>query len=84
MTDRLSDPLRSICQQPCKYANACSIAKVGVCNLNTMVLLNLHVNSANWVGAQEYGTKVGASSRWITDKNEMKRHLFIFLVEPAT
>jgi len=74
---------RSICQQLCKYAHANNVHKVGVCDLNTMVLLNLHGNPANWLGVHDDGTFVRASYRWIVEKNEMKRHLFVFLVEAA-
>ena len=80
----VSGSARSICQQLCKYGNAIGLRKVAACDLNTMVLLNLKGRSADWVGAVENQTTVNASCRWIVDKNEMKRHLFVFLISAAS
>ena len=75
---------RSICQQLCKYAHANDVRMVGVCDLNTLVLLKLHGDCQSWVGTMNDATSTGASYRWIVDKSEMKRHLFLFLVEAAS
>jgi hypothetical protein len=74
---------RLICQQLCKYAVARNLSKVAVCDFNVLILLNLHGQPRDWKGQVDNGTFTGASFRWIQDRNEMKRQLYIFLIEGA-
>ena len=75
---------RVISQQLSKYGFTHHTNKVAVCDLNTLVLLELEGSRDNWRGQIRNATQVGPSFRWITDKNEMKRNLYLFLYEAAT
>ena len=79
----VGESARFICQQLIKYAYTYNINKVAVCDFNTMILLEIHEDQSKWVGQIQNGTQVAASYRWITDRNEMKRNLYVFLYEAA-
>jgi hypothetical protein len=74
---------RLICQQLLKYAYTYGINKVAVCDGVTLVLLDLKGEASNWYGAADF-TTIAASYQWITDLNEMKRYLYVFMYEALT
>ena len=80
----LIESAKVICQQLVKYAHTYTITKIGVCDLRTMMLLELQGDRSKWVGNYQDGTYVEASYRKISDLHEMKRNLYLFLFEAAT
>jgi hypothetical protein len=71
-----------ICRQLKKYAYAYGLRYVGVCDLNTLILMQLGGDQNQWYNATpENAPTTSAYFRYITDKNQMKRQMYVFLKE---
>jgi hypothetical protein len=72
----------NICRQLKKYAYSFSLHHVGVCDLDTLMLLHLGGDRNDWLSSMT-GTAptTGARYRCITQRDQMKRHLYVFLKE---
>jgi hypothetical protein len=68
---------KKICQQLSKYAYSFHNPFNGVCDWFQLVLLRLGGNREQWKESIE----VESNYRWIVDRNEMKRNLYVFLKE---
>jgi len=69
---------QKICQQLTKYAYSFGGPFVGVCDWVHLVLLQLEGDRNRWCNAAE---GISARFRWVSDRNEFKRNLYVFLKE---
>jgi hypothetical protein len=72
----------NICRQLKKYANAYMLRCVGVCDLRTLILMELGGGQAGeewYSGVPEQAPKTSASIRCITEQNQVKREMYVFL-----
>jgi len=68
-----------ICRQMVKYGYSWDVKFVCACDWQAMVLLNLQGNRAEWYDDQQRPHPIEAKGFWISDRNRMKRALFVFL-----
>jgi len=73
---------KKICQQLTKYGHTFGTRFVGVSDWDTLVLLRLCGTREAWASATiGEPVNIGAYFRWISDRHEIKRNLYVFLKE---
>lgn len=72
----------NICRQLKKYAYSFGLRFVGVCDLNTLMLLQLGGAPGEWKSATPRGANpTGAYYRCVNQQDQMKRQMYVFLME---
>ena len=68
-----------ICRQMVKYGYSWGVRFICICDWQSLILLNLQGNIAEWFDAEQNPPRIEAKGFRISDRNRMKRALFVFL-----